>query len=97
LHCGILVQRMTAVGQATLAEAALTGMHWLEDCATTTRSANSSKTCSQLFSVELFAENLEGVVAQFLGIALARLGNFDDELGNRRRHGVRTVDQPKLA
>jgi hypothetical protein len=31
----------------------------------------------------LFAENLEGVVAQFLAIALARPGNFDDERDNR--------------
>jgi len=50
-----------------------------------------------IFGRSLFAENLEGVVAQLLGIALARLGDFDDERGNRRRHGVRAVDQPKLA
>jgi hypothetical protein len=31
----------------------------------------------------LFAENLEVVVAQLLGIALARPGNFDDERDNR--------------
>jgi hypothetical protein len=36
-----------------------------------------------IFGRSLFAENLEGVVAQFLGIAFARPGNFDDERDNR--------------
>src|SRR5262249_51489995 len=45
----------------------------------------------------LLMENLQSLIAQFLGVAFAILGQLNDYLGHRRGHWVLAVNQAELA